>query len=70
MWAYREFLPKPWQDLITMRVLVKGQSYSTRLRPAASPQAQGLSCITVKWQMPHAEAAQGFAVADHTLVPC
>ena len=68
MWAYREFLPKPWQDLITMRVLVKGQLYSTR--PAASPRAQSLSCITVKWQMPHTESVQGFAVTDHTLVPC
>ena len=70
MWAYREFLPKPWQDLITMRVLVKGQLYSTRPTPAASPRAQGLSYITVKWQMPHAESVQGVAVTDHTLVPC
>ena len=67
VWAFREFLPKPWQDLITMRVLVRRPPHSRR--PAGN-MAHEQPCFAAKWQMPHSDAVQTFAVTEHMLVQC
>lgn len=61
-WAFREFLPKPWQDLVTMRVLVRGMSRSSA--------AQEYPCFAAKWQTPHSDSVQGFAVTEQAIVQC
>ena len=66
-WVFREFLPKPWQDLVTMRVLVRGPTQGGR--PSAS-MTHEQSCFAAKWQTPHADAVQKFVVTEHMLVQC
>lgn len=67
-WAYREFLPKPWQDLITMRVLIRGPTPSRRTAGGSMP--QGNFHFAAKWQMPHSDSVQAFAVTERMLVQC
>ena len=64
-WAFREFLPKPWQDLVTMRVLVRGPFQGGR--PSASL-AREQPCFAAQWQIPHSSAVQKFVVTEHMLV--
>lgn len=66
-WAFREFLPKPWQELVTMRVLVRGPSQS---RTPSLGMMHGQACFAAKWQRPPADAVQNFVVTEHMLVQC
>ena len=66
-WAFREFLPKPWQDLVTMRVLVRGPSQSRKFSAGMTHEQPSFAA---KWQMPHADAVQDFVVTEHMLLQC
>ncbi|BDA43663.1 DNA repair protein XRCC2 [Coccomyxa sp. Obi] len=64
VWAHREFLPKAWQDIVSMRLLLRGPSLvelgGTGPRPP----------FAVRWQMPHSDHIESFHVAEGALVRC
>ncbi len=64
IWSHREFLPKAWQEIVTMRLLLRGPTI-TELRGIA-PRPP----FAVKWQMPYGDRIENFQVTESELVPC
>jgi hypothetical protein len=60
-WSHREFLPKQWQDIVTMRMLLRGLPSES---PETLPGTTSRSCFAAKWHMPHSEHAQHFVVSE------
>jgi hypothetical protein len=64
VWAHREFLPKAWQEIVTMRLLLRGPSLTELGGSGPRPS------FAVKWQMPYSDRIENFQVAESVLVPC
>ena len=62
VWQVRDPMPKPWQDFVTMRLLVRG--------PLPAAQQGGPPVFAVKWHMPHQDNVEQFMVTDGSLAAC
>ncbi|EIE19399.1 Lipoxigenase, partial [Coccomyxa subellipsoidea C-169] len=57
IWAHREFLPKAWQEIVTMRLLLRGPTITELGGIAPRPP------FAVKWQMPYGDRIENFQIS-------
>ena len=60
-WTFREFLPKHWQEFVTMRLLLRGPLEGF---PHQAPGARQRPCFAARWQMPASEHVQHFVISE------